>query len=116
MHGCLRLKNDPGVEEQSTKVLSGRLAERKLRVLKHFNIQHVDCKFEEENNDDSFLSYKEMQKNNVTKYLTPLMPEEIEEHILSIEEGKIAHDAIINFHEWMFKSMHPLPPTAMDTL
>ena len=56
-----------------------------------------------------------MQKRNATECLTPLTPEQMEEHILSIEEGKIAHDAIINFQEWMFNSMRPSPPADAES-
>ena len=34
------------------------------------------------------------------------MPEQMEEHVLIIEEGKSAHDIMRAFHDWLFASIH----------
>ena len=60
VHGCLRLKDDPGIEELSRKVLKGRISERKLRLLGLMPENNND------NNDntihDDFISIEELKK------------------------------------------------------
>ena len=46
-HGCLRLKDDPGITELSQKVLEGRKAECKLLMPKELQVQRVDYEFED---------------------------------------------------------------------
>ena len=49
------------------------------------------------------------RKYQVKEYLTPFTPEQIEEHVLIIQEDKSSHDFIRKFHEWLFTSTHPEP-------
>ena len=51
-----------------------------------------------------------LNKQQVKEHLTTLIQEQMEEHVMTVEEGKSFHDIMRAFHDWMFASIHPEPP------
>ena len=90
----MRLKDDPGIEELLQKVLQGRIAERKLKLL---NLLTND----EENEIvcDDFVPEHELLQINQSEFLWLLSKEEIEVHEKSIEDGKNACKVAVAFHD-----------------
>ena len=101
VHGCLRLKDDPGITELSEKVIEGRKSERKLRVLIELEIQDINYEFEQhmESEHDEWIPIDLIKNHQIKEYLTPLTPEQVEEYLLIIIEGKRTYDVICIFHE-----------------
>ena len=111
VHGYLRLKEDPGITELSQKALEGRKADHKLRMLIELETQDINYEFEHHMElEDEWIPVDLIKKHQIKEHITPLTPEQVEEHLLIIQEGKRAHDVICMFHEWLFTSIHPEPP------
>ena len=109
IHGCLRLKNDPGIDNLSQTVLQGRISEMTLKMM---NI--IDDSYSNETINDDFIDKEAMVKLNQKEFLQELSDDEIATHMKNIEDGKKAHATVIAFHDWIFSSIHPNPPPDKD--
>ena len=66
VHGCLRLKDDPGITELSQKALEGRKAEHELHMLKELQVQHANYEFEDpmETESDEWIPVEFIKKTS----------------------------------------------------
>ena len=106
VHGCLRLKGDPGIEKLSKIVLKGRISQRHLEVLNYIEHDYDDYT----TTNDQWAERMELIKYKIFDFFRLLSDEQIEEHKKDIENGKKAHDKIVCFHDWLLTTMHPIPP------
>ena len=102
----MRLKGDPGIEKLSKVVVKGRISQKYLEVLNH--IQHDYDDYSTEN--DEWAENIELIKHKIPDFFRKLSIEQDEECKKYIENGKIAHDRIFSFHDWLLTSVHLIPP------
>ena len=95
IHGCVRLKDDPGLTALSAKVRKGRMADRRL-------VADGDNPRIPAMETDGDVWIKSAEK--------PSTPDEKQNLIRDVEKGQEAHRAIMCFHDWLLTTRHPSPP------
>ena len=85
MHGYLRLKNDPRIDQLTQHVLKGRIAEHWLKLLEII----PDDKINKDQIDNEFLDLNELQEMNlIGGYNESLSNDEIETEKEKIKKVK----------------------------
>jgi hypothetical protein len=104
VHGCCRLKNDPGIPQLGHEVLNGRIAERELGLRMQLP-QNAEDRFEADVLlQDEWLAVKEDDEPE------PFDEAMVQKCIETIRRAKAAESIIGNFHDWFLSTMHPDPP------
>jgi ATP-dependent DNA helicase PIF1 len=98
IHGCCRLKSDPGLTDLAQKVLEGREARLKLLVS---NVAFEDPFLAEELAEDDFKRPFEFEQYS---------DQMIERLKACVTEGKEAQDRIVRFNDFLISTQHPDPP------
>ena len=126
-HGCLRLKNDPGLTDHATKVVKGRVAQRRLKLSNQMVpgvcFQNMDSRddiwddgFADEP-DERFLEENGLQQQNDQNNVLPQLPDdEVQKLVTDIQEGIKSQEVIIALHDWLLTTVHPNPPEDAQNL
>lgn len=100
VHGCLKLKDDPGVAALSQQVLDGRIAQRELSQ----HGQLGTTRFPDESTErDEWLT---CDADVVEDAANQLSDGEVEECEKLIEKGIAAENIVINFNDWLVTTMN----------
>ena len=103
-HGCCRLACDPGITQLAGKVLKGRQALQLILARHDPNYDDPDSYLERQ--DDVWLPEAEVNECR-HKYNINVSLETLEKEV---KEGNEAHRVIVQFHDWVFSTLHPDPP------
>ncbi len=104
VHGCLRVKRDPGIAEHAKKVLDGRLAALQLRThdLLSDEEDFPQHELELDTWDDKFIE---------EIYETPPSPGEIDALKQKVATAKESHRVITAYHDYFFSTQNLDPPS-----
>ena len=95
IHGCLRLKNDQGIDQLAQTVLQDRISKVTLKMIKIIDDTHSN-----ETLSDEFFTVDQIIQIKQSDFLQELSEDEIVTHIENIEKGKKAHKTVIAFYDW----------------
>ena len=94
MHGCFRLKNNPGIAKHDAKVYLGRLV---AKTLARNNFMHPEDDFDEHDTEkDSFMPLKDLFEI-MDMQISDLPTSQINRLRLDIEKAKKSFKLIMTF-------------------
>ena len=106
IHGCMRLKDDPGISELAQEVISGRKAHRELKLRniqpnddqKYFSDE--DIQFDTHYEDEVAEPGTETSEPAEPRNLIGLSPEDIARLFEKVKVGIEAQEKIIAFQDF----------------
>ena len=108
VHGCFKLKNDPGISQLSQAVLRGRISAKRLWLHgllpeeNEFDIGSIV--------DDTWLADGDLRDGDYGQFTDKPTEEELDGLLSKIESAKEAHKIIIAYHDFYLTTSHPNPP------
>ena len=101
VHGCCRLKSDPGLMDLAQQVLQGREARLQLMASRKYHAW-----------EDPF-SVEDVSRDNIERTFEnhPLSPNQVEELKSQMQKGFNAQEIIREYNDYLICTWHPAPPS-----
>ena len=105
-HGCLRIKNDPGIAEHAHRVRQGRIAERILKATGNHDVRELRANEWATRHD----TWVDKTDEDIASLHRDLTDEKIIQLRETAERGWESHNLIAQFHDFFLTTWHPDAP------